>query len=151
MVPGLCVLLDLPSQTSQPRPLLSFPGFLAWQGTCAAKSAQATSPPSELTFWLQILGFVSHSGCTAEVRPWWQPWLFGSSFMRPSSCSFPDGSVGKESARNAGDLGSIPGLGRAPAERNGNPFHGLYSPWDRKESGTWLSNFTFHSSSGRLT
>ena len=27
---------------------------------------------------------------------------------------FPCGSAGKESARNAGDLGSIPGLGRAP-------------------------------------
>ena len=26
---------------------------------------------------------------------------------------FPDGSVGKESARNAGDLGLIPGLGRS--------------------------------------
>ena len=30
---------------------------------------------------------------------------------------FPDGSVGKESACNAGDPGSIPGLGRYPAER----------------------------------
>ena len=30
------------------------------------------------------------------------------------------GSAGKESARNAGDLGSIPGLGRAPGEGNGN-------------------------------
>ena len=27
---------------------------------------------------------------------------------------FPDISVGKESARNAGDPGSIPGLGRSP-------------------------------------
>ena len=29
---------------------------------------------------------------------------------------FPRGSVGKESACNAGDLGSIPGLGRSPGE-----------------------------------
>ena len=29
---------------------------------------------------------------------------------------FPDGSHGKESAYNAGDLGSIPGLGRSPGE-----------------------------------
>ena len=29
---------------------------------------------------------------------------------------FPDGSVGKESACNAGDLGSIPGSGRSPGE-----------------------------------
>ena len=36
--------------------------------------------------------------------------------------SFPDGSDGKESACNAGDLGSIPGLGRSPGEGNGNPL-----------------------------
>ena len=29
---------------------------------------------------------------------------------------FPSSSVGKESACNAGDLGSIPGLGRSPGE-----------------------------------
>ena len=29
---------------------------------------------------------------------------------------FPDSSVGKESACNARDLGSIPGLGRSPGE-----------------------------------
>ena len=33
---------------------------------------------------------------------------------------FPGGSDGKESARNAGDLGSIPGLGTSPGEGNGN-------------------------------
>ena len=35
---------------------------------------------------------------------------------------FPGGSVGKESACNAEDLGSIPGLGRSPGEGNGNPL-----------------------------
>ena len=34
----------------------------------------------------------------------------------------PCSSVGKESACNAGDLGSIPGLGRFPGEGNSNPF-----------------------------
>ena len=34
----------------------------------------------------------------------------------------PCGSVGKESACNGGDLGSIPGLGRSPGEWNGNPL-----------------------------
>ena len=33
---------------------------------------------------------------------------------------FPDGSAGKESTCNAGDLGSIPGLGRSPGRGNGN-------------------------------
>ena len=36
---------------------------------------------------------------------------------------FPGDSVGKESACNAGDLGSIPGSGRFPGERNGNLLH----------------------------
>ena len=35
---------------------------------------------------------------------------------------FPRSSVGKESGCNAGDLGSIPGLGRSPGEGNGNTF-----------------------------
>ena len=35
---------------------------------------------------------------------------------------FPHSSVGKSSACNAGDPGSIPGLRRDPGEGNGNPF-----------------------------
>ena len=33
---------------------------------------------------------------------------------------FPRGSADKESACNAGDLGSIPGLGRSPGEGKGH-------------------------------
>ena len=37
--------------------------------------------------------------------------------------SFPHSSVSfKESACNAGDSGSVPGLGRSPGEGNGNPL-----------------------------
>ena len=48
------------------------------------------------------------------------------------SCS----SVGKESACNAGDPGSVPRLGRSPGEGNGNPlqYSCLENPMDR---GTW--------------
>ena len=35
---------------------------------------------------------------------------------------FPGSSDGKESACNAGDPGSIPGLGRSPGEGNGYPL-----------------------------
>ena len=35
---------------------------------------------------------------------------------------FSDGSAGKESTCNAGDLGSIPGLGRGPGEGKGYPL-----------------------------
>ena len=41
----------------------------------------------------------------------------------PHVTGFPDGSVGKESACNAGDTGdrgSIPGSGRSPGEGNGD-------------------------------
>ena len=53
---------------------------------------------------------------------------------------FPGGSAGKESARNAVDLGSIPGLGRSPGEGKGYPlqYSGLENsmdyPWGHKES-----------------
>ena len=36
--------------------------------------------------------------------------------------TFPSDSDGKESACNAGDLGSITGSGRSSGEGNGNPF-----------------------------
>ena len=45
---------------------------------------------------------------------------FIPSFLRTKG--FPDNSDGKESACNAGDLGSIPGSGRSPGEGNGNPL-----------------------------
>ena len=54
---------------------------------------------------------------------------------------FPGGSDGKESTCSAGDMGSIPGLGRSPGEGNGNllrysylgnPLAG-FSPWGHKE------------------
>ena len=56
-------------------------------------------------------------------------------FSRPS-LGFPHSSVGKESAHNAGDWGSIPGLGRSPGEGNGNPlqYSCLENPADR---GAW--------------
>ena len=46
------------------------------------------------------------------------------------------GSDGKESACNAGDLGSISGLGRSPGEGNSSPlqYSCLENPMDR---GAW--------------
>ena len=72
---------------------------------------------------------------------WVWCWLWVS-HIRMACIGFPCGSAGKEAARNAGDLGSIPGLGRSPAEGNGNPLQCSYleNPMDR---GAWLA--TFHS------
>ena len=50
--------------------------------------------------------------------------------------SFPGGSDGKASVCNAGDPGSIPGLGRSPREGNGTllQYSCLENPTDR---GAW--------------
>ena len=55
------------------------------------------------------------------------------------SKGFPDGSVGKESACNAGNeryLGSIPGPGRSHGVRSGNPlqYSSLKIPWTEEPS-----------------
>ena len=47
---------------------------------------------------------------------------------------FPGGSAGKESACNAGDLGSITGLRRFPGEGNGYHYSCLKNSMDR---GAW--------------
>ena len=77
---------------------------------------------------------------------------------------FPAGSDSKESACKAGDLSSIPGLGRFPGEGQGNPLqyscqknpHGQrslagYSPWGRKESDTAERLSTAHTRDGCRT
>ena len=64
---------------------------------------------------------------------------------------FPGGSAGKESACNAGDLGSIPELGRSPGEGKGYPlqYAGLENSMDCivygvAKSQTRMSDFHFH-------
>ena len=61
---------------------------------------------------------------------------------------FPDSSVGKESPCNAGDLCSIPGLGKSPGEGKGYPlqYSGLEDSMNCivhgvAKSQTCLSNF----------
>ena len=51
-----------------------------------------------------------------------------------SKFGFPGASDGKEFTCNAGDLGSIPGLGRSPGEGNGYPlqYSGLENSMDRR-------------------
>ena len=75
--------------------------------------------------------------------------------MVPSGQHFPGGSEVKASACNAGDPGSIPGLGRSTGEGNGNPlqYSCLENPMDGgawwatvygvSQSRTRLRDFTF--------
>ena len=67
------------------------------------------------------------------------------------SSSFPGSSAGKESACNAGDLGSISGLGRSAGEGKGYPlqYSGLENSMDCIvhgvwKNGTWMSIFHSH-------
>ena len=58
------------------------------------------------------------------VKSMYQLGLPGVSVVKnlPTNMGFPDSSVGKESACNARDPGSVPGLGRSPGERKGYPL-----------------------------
>ena len=107
-------------------------------------------------FWLHRRACripVSTTGWTCASQQW--KWnilttrLPGKSQVRGycEKC-FPGGSDDKESASNAGDLGSIPWLGRSPGEGNGYPIQYFvwripwteelvgYSGWGHKELDT---------------
>ena len=76
------------------------------------------------------------------MRPQVKSWVRNFPWRRdrlptPVFLGFPDGSDGKESACNAGYLGSVPGLGRSTGGGHGNPlqYSCLETPQDR--GGWW--------------
>ena len=66
------------------------------------------NPPALWETWVQSLG--------------WEDPLEKDRLPTPVFLGFPCGSAGKESACNAGDLGSVPGLGRSTGEGNSYPL-----------------------------
>ena len=73
-------------------------------------------------------------------RPHFDSWVGKICWRRdrlpnPVFWGFPCGSAGKESACNAGDLGSIPGLGRSPGEEKGYPLQ--YSDLENSMGSSW--------------
>ena len=80
------------------------------------------------SFLLKLTRIDSFAFAT-EILGFWRHYLYSG---------FPGGSDGKETACNAGDLGSIPGSGRPPEEGNGNPlqYPCLENPMVR---GAWQS------------
>ena len=107
--------------------------FLASHGA----QVSLTSTPTR-TYWAQNVNSAEAENCCS--RP---------SLSTSLKQGLPDGSDGKESACNAGDLGWIPGLERSLGGGHGNPLrysclenaHGQkcladYIPWGRKESDT---------------
>ena len=126
-----------------------FPAFCHNSPACITSLWMSTHVISELP---------RHFLCPSYI---WQrhPALLMLSYSRGNKhCSyflcFLGGSDGKVSAYNAGDLGSIPGLGRSPRGGHGNPLqysclensmdwgawwatvHGVAKSW------TWLRDFT---------
>ena len=55
-------------------------------------------------------------------QPGWEGNLGENGYLYIHKRGLPSGSVGKDSTCKAGDLGSIPGLGRSPVEGNDNPL-----------------------------
>ena len=97
---------------------------------------------------------VDYSPCGHRVGHGWA--TNTSLLLLDIEMGFPGGSNGKESARSAGDLGSIPGLGRSSGGGHGNPLcyscleipHGQrslvgHSSWGHKESNR-LTNSAQH-------
>ena len=76
--------------------------------------------------WLMLKKTQTTQSVFNDIRKWLLCHFIG----------FPGGSDGEESAYNAGDLGSVPGLGRSAGEGNGYPLHYsfLENPMDR---GAW--------------
>ena len=111
---------------------------LWWEGVCWVRGAEI-----QCAEW----GWVSSSSNLIHLSDFAN--LFGPTSMVAQG--FPGSSAGKESACNAGDQGSIPGLGRSPEEGKGYPlqYSGLKNPMDCvvhgiAKSSTWLSDFYFH-------
>ena len=127
---------------------LKHPGQVHWAGERCS---------SVILYWASLVfQLVEHppaiqrspwfNSCVGKI-PWrraWQP--------TPVFLGFPGGSGGKESTYNAGDLGLIPRLGRAPGGGHGSPLQHscLENPHGNRSQGaavhgvskswTWLSD-----------
>ena len=121
-----------------------------WNSKCFLHSLSPKEPKAGLS--VQVYSF-----CCIRFPCWWQliRWIiiWSKTLQITGLSGFPGGSEDKASARNAGDPGSIPGLGRSPGEGNGNLLQysclensmdreawAGYSPRGRKESdmSEWL-------------
>ena len=115
------------------RPRLEVSSVSTW--TLDSLSLGYTVPHQKASIILTVVPLEGtyHSSWAAS-RVFSVSFLFSSFIMM--FLGFPGGSDGKESACNARDLSSIPGLGRSPGEGHGNPlqYSCLETPMDR---GAW--------------
>ena len=101
--------------------------------------SRGSSQPRDQIQVSHIAGWFFTSWATREAQEYWSVNFNGVDFQNNFFliCSmhikgFPCGSAGKETACNAGDLGSISGLGRSPGEGKGYPcqYSGLENSMD---------------------
>ena len=133
----------------KPLSVASFANILSHPESCFFFSFCLWFPWSSLGFPGSSVG--KESAIEPQFNSWTRklPWrrdrLSTSVFL-----GFPCGSAGKESARNEGDLGLIPGLGRSPTEGKGYPlqYSGIDNSMDYThevaKSRTRVSDFHFH-------
>ena len=147
-----CVISICPSIPPSPSSLLgiSMPPFL-FALTLKAPASLPWVPPLSFfssgslwscLYWFfclswSLLPSLSFSLSESLFLFWF--WSLSLSLCVYKHMGFPSGSDGKDSACKAGDPGSIPGLGRSPGERNGNPlqYSCLENSMDR---GAWLQS-----------
>ena len=142
LVAQLCLTLCNPIDYSPPGSSLhGIPRQEYWSGCCSLLQGIFPTQGSNLSFphCRQILLLFEPPG-----KPMY---MYINMYM-----GFPGGSTDKESTSNAGDLGSVPELGRSPGEGNSYAlqYFGLENSMDCivhgvTKSGTGLSNF--HTSS----
>ena len=165
LVGGMAEGLSLHFWAGSTFPLVCMPWLEAWLGIAGS------SHTTELVLLLPKCVF-SKACCDCSCHcgtgspPAWVSGSLCSAFSFPSpvrsfccriTCCdilvFPCGSFGKESTCNVGDLGLIPGLGRALGEGKGYPLQDS-GPENPKhcivhgvtKSQTWLSNFQYWAS-----
>ena len=121
---------------------------LGWEDPLEKEMAIHSSTIAWKIPWTEELGRLQSMGsqrvghdCATSLRFTWRSvftWLVAQILTLPHRGikDSPGGSDGKASVYNAGDPGSVPGLGRSPGEGNGNPlqYYCLENPMDR---GAW--------------
>ena len=132
----MCSLHGLDFRLQFRRLLPIIPGQKLMSSVCTPK---CSSPFTLIFLWCCLFYLVDHR-ILLNPRSGW-----------PDLQELPGVSAGKESACRAGDLGSIPGLGQSPGERNSYPlqYSGLENSMDCivhgvAKSQTQLSDFHFH-------
>ena len=137
-IPASQVLRLLSKRRGEARSLSHKPPNGAWhglaqvgEGTCPRRNTTGSSLGAVFDGLHVDLSLLISTVDTVVV----QAGLFSLS-LEFSTSKFPHSSVGKESACNAGDPGSIPRLGRSSGEGSGHPlqYSHLQNPMDR---GAW--------------